>query len=42
MQLVVSMLWAGVPALLALGTIALPTDVKAEVLGKLLARLRAT
>jgi O-antigen/teichoic acid export membrane protein len=42
MQLVVSLLWAGVPALLALGTMALPRDVKAEVLGKLLARFRAT
>jgi hypothetical protein len=42
MQLVVSLLWAGGPALLALGTMALPRDVKAEVLGKLLAHFRTT
>jgi O-antigen/teichoic acid export membrane protein len=35
-QLVLSSLWAGIPALIALATVALPREVKAEVLAKFL------
>jgi len=39
-QLVLSSLWAGIPALVVLSTVALPHDVRTEVLGKILPRWR--
>jgi O-antigen/teichoic acid export membrane protein len=41
-QMVLASLWVGIPALIALATVALPRDVKAEVLGKFLPRLRTS
>jgi O-antigen/teichoic acid export membrane protein len=39
-QLVLSSLWAGIPSLVVLSTVALPHDVKTEVLGKFLPHFR--
>lgn len=39
-QLVLSSLWAGLPALVVLSKVALPHDVRTEVLGKILPRFR--
>ena len=41
-QLVLSSLWAGIPALVVLSTVALPHDVRTEVLGKILPRWRTS